>query len=578
MTIAAGTGAPVQRASRGALGFFVLAFVLRALFLVASSDAAWPHSMHYEGDAPTWARWASALARGEPFEFDLPLRAPGVAYVLALVHGASFESVKLVWCALSAATVALTFLFLARTIGGRVAAFAATWLSCSYGDLQLATSLNNETPYALCLVASLAASLRFVERPTFALAAALGLVHAAATLLRAEHLLFAVSSVVWIVWRASRATVAQHEPGTSDARGADRGAPRALVARLAVGVLAFFAVCAPWSVRAHLATADFNHHAAPIAWDSLVPPWSADARAAIDGLPAFAREPNARYLTDLRRAAGDPRIERDDVERFFAEWGATPEPLAGWTLVTWKGPLDFALANHPDADGGFSRAALADGRDRGGEPEFSFARPSHLRLLNHGYALGVGWLAEDPARTARLLGAKLARFGDGATLGFGARDFPYGASGVRRPVDLTVPSAALAAKLGFAALFGLGLVVAWRRKLGGLVLLVLVYKLVVTLAFYGYARQAASIGFVFACLGAFAFDELARHVGPERRVNRLAAAVLAAAAACALVVGVVEWRAPTQFAVRSTAATPRIVSPSEWGSVESFDELVLEAR
>lgn len=554
----AGTPVPVHPAWRGAIGFFVLGFVLRALFVESSSDVAWPHSMHYEGDAPTWARWASALARGEPFEFDLPLRAPGVAYVLAVLHGAPFESVKLVWCALSAATVALTYLFLTRTAGVRVAALASAWLACSYGDLQLATSLNNETPYALCLVAALAASARFVERPTFALAAALGVVHAAATLLRAEHLLFAVLSVVWIVWRAGR-----------EAR-------RTVVGPLVLGTLVFFAVCAPWSWRAHRATARFNRDAAPIAWDSLALPWSADARAAFDALPAFAREPNARYLTELRRAAGDASVERDDVERFFAEWGYTPEPIAEWTLVTWKAPLDFALANHPLADGGFSRAALLDGRDP--DPVFSFARPSHLRLLNHGYALGLGWLAEDLVRTTRLLGAKLARFGDGATLGFGARDFPYGAGGVRRPVDLTVPSGALWEKLGFAALFTLGLVLAWRHRLGGLVLLVLGYKLVVTLAFYGYARQAASIGFVFAFLGALALDELVRRVGPERRANRLVAAVVAASAAGALLIALVEWRAPTQFAVRSTAATPRIVSPSEWGSVESFDELVLTPR
>lgn len=555
---------PPQRAWRGALGFFALAFLLRALFLASSSDAAWPHSMHYEGDAPTWARWASALARGEPFEFDLPLRAPGVAFLLAAAPGASFESWKLVWCALSAATVALVYLVFARCVGGRVAALAAAWLACSYGDLQLATSLNNETPYALCLVATLAASARFVERPTFALATALGVVHAAATLLRAEHVLFAVLSSVWIVASARRG------PQATSA------STRTLAARLAFGVFAFVLVCAPWSARARAATKRFNHEAAPIVWDSFVPPWSADARAAIEALPAFARGPNARYLTELRRAAGDRSVERDDVERFFAEWGATPEPLDEWTLVTWKAPLDFALANHPDADGGFSRAGLHDGREA--DPAFSFARPSHVRLLNHGYALGSGWLAEDPARSARLVGAKLRRFGDGATLGFGARDFPYGAGGVRRPVDLTVPSGSAWTKLGFAALFALGLVVAWRRRLGGLVLLVLVYKLAVTLAFYGYARQAASIGFVFAFLGALALDFLARRFVQEHWASRAVAAAVAVLVAFALTSGVLEWRAPTKFDVRSTATPPRIVSPSAWGSVESFDELVLTPR
>jgi hypothetical protein len=36
-----------------------------------------------------------------------------------------------------------------------------------------------------------------------------------------------------------------------------------------------------------------------------------------------------------------------------------------------------------------------------------------------------------------------------------------------------------------------------------------------------------------------------------------------------------QWRSPLRFEVRSTAPTPRVVSPSEWGSVESVDELLL---
>ncbi|MCC6409242.1 MAG: glycosyltransferase family 39 protein [Planctomycetes bacterium] len=554
---------PPSRAPRWgvALGLFALAFGLRAAFLFASSDAAWPHSMRYEGDAPVWARWAAALARGESFEYDLPLRAPGAAYLVHLLGGPPFETLKLAWCALSAATVASLYLVVGRLAGTRVGLLAAVWLAFSFGDYQLATSLNNETPYALALLASVALTVRWVERPALASSLALGVVHGAASLLRAEHVAFVALASAWALVRVWP---------TVERRS------RALVGTACVA-LALLATCAPWAWRAHVATWRFNHLSGLIDYHKFVPPWSGDAWRELDRLPGFARRPNATLLTDLRRAAGDDEVGLDDVERFFADWGSTPEPIAEWTLVTWKAPLDFALANHPASDGGFSRAALQDGRDP--DPTFSFARPSHLRLLNHGWSIGWESLAGDPAQSASLLAAKLARFADGATLGFGARDLPYGAGGVRRPIDLTVPVGGRVWRLLIGAVLACGAWLAWRRRVGGLFLLVLLYKLAVTLAFYGYARQAASIGFVFAFLGALALDELVSRVRTAHGgAGRALGWSLGFAAVALLAVDVTEWRSPTAFEVRSTAPTPRIVSPSEWGSVESFDELVLTPR
>src|SRR6186713_424667 len=96
----------------GAAAVFALAMAVRVLFLYATSDRGWPHSAWYEGDAPMWVRWARALERGEPFEFDLPMRTPGVAFLLHWLPGklaAPFTALKLAWCALSAATCALLF-------------------------------------------------------------------------------------------------------------------------------------------------------------------------------------------------------------------------------------------------------------------------------------------------------------------------------------------------------------------------------------------------------------------------------------------------------------------------------------
>ncbi|MCE9594669.1 MAG: glycosyltransferase family 39 protein [Planctomycetes bacterium] len=540
--------------------FFVLAFALRLAFLTSSSDATWPHSMRYEGDAPVWARWAAALGRGESFEFDLPLRAPGVAYVLHAL-GLSFFAAKVLWCALSSAGVALLYVVAESFAGARVGRIAAVLAAFAFGDYQLATSLNNEAPYALLLLVSIAATLRWVERPTIALSVALGIVHGAASLLRAEHVLFVVLASAWALSRAW--------PVLERRRGALVG--------LSLTAVALIATCAPWSLAAHRATARFNRDAPSIAWETYSPPWSAEARAELEALPAFAREPNARYLSNLRLAAGDREVDVDDVRAFFAEWGSTPEPIPEWTLVTWKGPLDFALANHPSSDGGFSRAGLLDGRAP--DPTFSFARPSHLRLLEHGWKVGFDELASDPARSAKLLAAKLARFVDGATLGFGAYDLPYGPSGVRRPVDLTVPTNAPLVRAAFALVLVVGLFVARRRRVGALFVVALLYKLSVTLAFYGYARQAVSIGFVFAFLGALTLDEAVSRALAFRPSLSTPLAWLGRLAVLALfALDCRQWSSPLQFEVRSTAAEPHLVSPSEWGSVESFDELALEPR
>ena len=53
-----------------------------------------------------------------------------------------------------------------------------------------------------------------------------------------------------------------------------------------------------------------------------------------------------------------------------------------------------------------------------------------------------------------------------------------------------------------------GAAIARRRAVGRLCLVILAYKLMVTVGFFGYARQAASIGPVLALLAALALDAL----------------------------------------------------------------------
>ncbi|MFM7260313.1 MAG: hypothetical protein ACKO3W_06880, partial [bacterium] len=199
------------------------------------------------------------------------------------------------------------------------------------------------------------------------------------------------------------------------------------------------------------------------------------------------------------------------IRRYFDEtWSYVPGPLPKWSIVSFKGPLDFALANDPRADGGFSRAPLADKYDQ--NPPFSFARPTHAQMLAEGYAIGWRHLSEDPARARALVGEKLLRFTDGATLGLFASNWPYDRTGelVRQPVDLAVPirwSAPVWSALVLAML-ALGTLVALFRRGGWMLLAILVYRLAIVAAFYGYARHAASVSPVLAALAALGIDAL----------------------------------------------------------------------
>src|SRR5688572_4175872 len=107
-----------------AAAVFAVALAVRLLFLFSSPDRIWPHSIYYEGDAPVWVEWAGALDRGVPFEFDLPLRAPAVAYLLhwatAGVIEPPFTDFKVLWCVMSAAACGLAYLCFVRIFTRRV--------------------------------------------------------------------------------------------------------------------------------------------------------------------------------------------------------------------------------------------------------------------------------------------------------------------------------------------------------------------------------------------------------------------------------------------------------------------------
>ncbi len=505
---------------RGPALVFVIAMIVRTLFLFATTDHAWPHSALYEGDAPVWVRWAQAIDRGDPFEFDLPMRSPAVAFALHwLVPGvlaAPFTILKLLWCAISAATCAMLFAIVQREISTRVAWIAATLLCFAFGSYEIATSLNNEAPYAFLLVLLLGATMRWMEAPRATLSLAIGVLHGLAMLLRAEHALLLVAFLLY----AGLAT-----------RNLRALSSLALVA--AASVLA----CLPWSWRSHVATERFNTvDPAPVDFYNATPRWTIEAQDSLSGLPAFARQGNFKFIQSLHESNGGRQIDRVDVKGFFRDkFGYTPEPLSTWTLVSSKGALDFALANHPASEGGFSRAALLDGLDP--NPAWAFGRPSHLKLYNRGYEVGWEWISSDFGAWTRLVGKKLGHFFEGVTLGWSAFDLPYGRASHRAPVDLATPlHGNLVCGLAVASAILCGILLSWRRNFAALCLIVIAYKLAITVVYYGYARQAVSIEPVFFVFAGVAIDAaLTRLCCPPRVAIALGIPIAAALLTCDIV-------------------------------------------
>ncbi|MCI0630538.1 MAG: hypothetical protein L0Y44_07790 [Phycisphaerales bacterium] len=558
-----------------AASVFALALTVRLMFLFSSPDRHWPHSVFYEGDAPEWVRYAAALDEGRPYEFDLPLRPPAVAYLIHwLAPGmasqalagtrASFIAFKVLWCVLSATTCALAYLAFAKQFGRRIALMAASLCVFSFASYVTAASLNNETPYGFILIMIVVGWLGLLERPMTWLAILVGALHGIATLLRPEHtllLMMMVAYAAWI-WLRSSPGVPNH-PATASLKR------KALM--LAMVALTSICVCLPWSVRGSLAVARFNHTSTDSPnYDQAKVVWTPEARAAIDSLPAFARLGNFAFIDALAQANNKQTVTAQDVNDFFTKvFGYVPQPMSRWVLVSIKGPLDFALANHPEARGGFSRAALI--RPNEPEPKLLLGRPDHLRLINDGYSVGLGYIKSDPGAWLANVGRKLSNFVDGIALGFTSLNWPIGLEGVRRPIDMIAPEPGDAQFWQFIVLtlIGLGLALAVARRTGGVWIILIGYKVVITILFYGYARQAVSIAPAFYLFAAIALDQIGRWgfyaLKPWRRL-RLGAGCVLIGGLLAIEIAAFIWRPQLEV------SPPQRPDP-RWGSsaFESVD-------
>ncbi|HEX9668066.1 MAG TPA: hypothetical protein VGC93_01160, partial [Thermoanaerobaculia bacterium] len=236
--------------------------------------------------------------------------------------------------------------------------------------------------------------------------------------------------------------------------------------------------------------------------------------------------------------------------------GRLAEPLPLFVPLTLYGPLNLALANHPGSDGTFSPAPLT----AGGGTMLDLEDPRHLEMVLHGQRMAWRWARERPGAAARLMLAKWRLSLDAWRLGWTQWDWPGGLTGVRRPVDVFVPTAAAArATLWLGpplALLGLAVCLAAggaARRWGVLVLLLtLVWALVVGLSF-GYARQGLLVLPFWWTLVAAAAAAGLRRVAPRRPARWL----LAAAGAALLVLELAGAAGDRNFEATGDAASAR---------------------
>ena len=530
---------------------FLLALALRLLFLWATPDAGWSHSAWYKGDAATWLEWAQALQESRPFEADLPVRPPGAAYLIAALWSGDPRGIvglKVVWCLIGALTVIPLYLAARRAFGAGVALAVGLLCSGSTGLMVLSTSLNNETPYLFVVATSIYLAERLRHGPHSVLLIAWSSLSALACLTRAEHILYFVLVLSFLQMRWMKAGVERRAPSLR------RWLQTLTRAGLAVAV--FCAILLPWHLTAWSQIRRFNGgpqqadartEEAQSQLEQLLAEvsWSGEALAELERMPAATRRTMRLFISATEAVRGRQGVTAESVEILDEAFGYRPQPLAGHPYVALYGGLNFYLANNSQATDGFSRTVLerppplsaGDGRYplalvRGlPPPQLALTYPPHLEVVNEGYRLGWKWIRDHPEEFARRAGRKLQVLWRGAALGLGGYNLPLGLAGTRRQVDLVVPDESIAATAWRSGLLVLILVGAWSGRHNPAMipwLALLATKLIVTLAFFGYARQGATViptVALLVCLAAAGALGKTRRVPQVRWQWRLAAGV-----------------------------------------------------
>jgi hypothetical protein len=501
-----------------ALLIFILALVIRVLFLLATADSNGPISPYYMGDTAVWLGYASAILSCSEFNLGLPLRPPGVAYLVALLwdgQSASYLFLKLAWAVMGAASVAILYLAILRSFGFKPAIIASLIIAASTGLIIASTALNNETPYLLLLSLNLLLWKPILKQPSWQNLLLWSLLNALACLIRVEHVLIFALSSVWLCWSWAHNS---REP-TSWQRG---------VRRSLFIVAIFVLILLPWQLYIWSQIARFNNEPLSLgkqteqAYLNLerglsVMDWTDKAQLERESLPAFARRPLSNFVATTVAIRGGLVVHGSDFKIIEDAFGYSPQAINPYPFISIYGGLNFYLANNPTASGGFSLAALdhppplqGGGRNYptfliSGLPpaQLTLTYPPHLEIVNHGYALGWQWIRNHPADMLSLVGQKMSLFWSGVTMGLTGYNLPLGLSGTRGAVDMVVPDITLGVTFwrgaGFFILLG-GLWVGRRNKALIPWLMILGTKVITTLLFYGYAREGLVVIPVFALL------------------------------------------------------------------------------
>lgn len=510
---------------------FVVAAALRILFWLATQDRGLAHSAAFRGDAPLWLEYARWFQGGPLFELGLPIHPPGTAWLVSALWDGTPDGVfalRLAWSLMGAGAVALFTVAIHRSFGSRPAWIAGMLMAASTGLIVLSSSVDAETPYlvlvALTIVLWPAAGR---SRPALVI---VSLVHALACLVRVEHALFYAMFLI-VAFR-----------GSTD-----------VLRRVALSVAVVAVALTPWHLRAWSRIERFNVEtpADESTWTAErvmaslgEQAWDDEARAEAARLPAFARPTATVFVAATVAHRGRKAIAARDFEILDDAFGYRPRPIGPRPFVSLYGPLNFALANDPRGDGGFTRALLEDpprlSRARSAYPEalvaglppadLSFVYPPHLALVNNGYRIALQSMARAPIPHLQLVRRKLHRFVQGAALGFTGYGLPLGGASEPHAVDLALPSpgvrswlwfglVVVACAAGFASARGNPSLTPWLVFAG--------CKVTTAVAFFGYARQGAQIVPVVALLAALGLRRAFPALDSGMRTTVLAAAFAA---------------------------------------------------
>lgn len=424
-------------------GFTALAWVHRAAFLVSNRDRAWPFTIFYQGDSRIFYDYALAILKGVPYDNGIPFHPPGLAYLLALIYqlvGAEpvtgfvpHMTVRLMMASISSLSVGLIFVLVRPYLGGAVALLTALLCLYHFGLYVISVAPLTEGPYLTLLLTVLLVWSRTLEHPLQA-------------------------------------------PGTTPYRGGRAGLIGFLLGVLsgllvlirAEGLLIVMlctgcGLLGCWQRRKQTTGEGGLKTLLPwiclvVGWLLALTPWTVH---------------NAHNLSMLNQRLA----------------GRLAEPLPTFVPVTLYGPLNLALANHPQADGTFSRDLLTSQVSSG---ILDLTDPQHLDFVLNGRAMAWRYMREQPDDFLRLLRNKWALGLQAANLGWSQWNLPGGLNGIRRPVDIFVPEHGAGWLIVALTVFGLlmGLrIPGGARRWSVLTWCLTAVVLLTTGLFFGYARQ-----------------------------------------------------------------------------------------